>query len=171
MKIEFNIFDIRAIYRLHFPIIAGFLLLVGCSEDDGIMQAPESAINNALAIIPGAVIDSEPETEEGILAWKVEIRTDQGAELEVYTRQDNGALLRIDGESGPFDYNLDPGNSLIQFGQARDIGSDKAPTETLTYWRLRIEDKYNNQWVYSLEYTQTKVFINAADGSVLEIEN
>ena len=150
--------------------IVGMLGMMSCSDDDSPIQAPDSAVNKALALIPGTVVDSEPETEEGIAAWKVEIRTDQGAEVEVYCRQDNGALLRIDGESDPFDYNIDPGNSLVDFDQAKAIGSG-VTSEDLVEWRLRIEDKYNNIWVYRLEYAQSTVFISAVDGSVLEVEN
>lgn len=156
--------------KIYILTIVGMLGMMSCSEDDSFMQAPDSAVNKALALISGTVVDSEPETEEGIAAWKVEIRTDQGAEVEVYCRQDNGALLRIDGESGPFDYNIDPGNSMIDFDQAKTIGSG-VTSEDLVEWRLRIEDKYNNIWVYRLEYAQSTVFISAVDGNVLEVEN
>ena len=164
-----------SIYSKRFPkiyvlTIAVVLGLMSCSDDDSSLQAPDSAVNKALALIPGTVVSSEPETEEGIAAWKVEIRTDLGAEVEVYCRQDNGGLLRIEGESGPFDYNIDPGNSLIDFTQAKTVGSGVI-TGDLVEWQLRIEDKYNNIWVYTLEYAQSTVFINAVDGSVLEVEN
>lgn len=149
-----------------------FLLLAvtSCSEDDdNLMQAPDAVTNKALALISGTVIETEPELEEGVEAWKVEIRTENGAEVEVYCRQDNNALLRIDGETGPFDYNITPGNGLISFSQAQ-AGAAGVASGTLVEWQLRVEDKYNNVWVYTLEYTQNKVYINAVDGSVLEVE-
>ena len=152
-------------------LLASTMLLVNCSnDDDSDFQAPESAVNKALALVPGTVTESEPEIEEGISAWKVDIRTQQGAEVEVYHRQDNGALLRIDGISGPFDYNIAPGNGLIDFNQAKAIAAGETG-EALTSWQLRTEDKYNNQWVYTLEHTNTKVSINAVDGTVLDVES
>jgi uncharacterized membrane protein YkoI len=160
----------KRLSRIYVLAIAGMLGLMSCSDDDSSMQAPDSAVNKALALIPGTVVSSEPETEEGIAAWKVEIRTDQGAEVEVYCRQDNGALLRIDGESGPFDYNIDPGNNLIDFDQAKTIGSG-VTSEDLVEWRLRTRDKFNNIWVYELEFTKTKVYISAVDGNVLEVDS
>ncbi len=155
------------IYVLTIAVVLG---LMSCSDDDSSMQAPDSAMNKALALIPGTVVDSEFETEDGIAAWKVEIRTDQGARVEVYCRQDNGALLQIEGENGPFDYNIDPGNSLIDFAQAKTIGSGVS-TGDLIEWHLKIDTKYNNIWVYKLEYVEPTVFINAVDGNVLEVEN
>ncbi len=145
-------------------------LTISCADDDSTMRAPESVENKALTLISGTVTESEPEIEEGIAAWKVDIRTDQGAEVEIYCRQDNGNLLRIDGESGPFDYNINPSNGLIDFNEAKSIGVG-VTSETLGKWQLRMEDKYSNDWVYSLEYTSTKLFIKATDGNVLDIEN
>ena len=145
--------------------------LVNCSNDDSPLQTPDTITNKALELVSGTATNSEPETEEGIAAWKVEIHTDAGAEVEVYYRQDNGDLLRIDGESGPFDYDINPGNSLIPFSQAKNIGANSATSETLEYWHLRKEDSFNNQWVYTLEYSNTKVYVDAVTGSILDTEN
>jgi len=147
------------------------IVIAGCSDDDTeVMQAPQSAIDKALLLISGTVTETETEIEDGIAAWKVDITTAQGSEVEVYCRQDNGALLRIDGESAPFDYNITPGMGLIDFSQAKAI-ADGEVAESLVFWRLRTEDSFNDIWVYTMEYTQSKVSLNATDGSVLDIEN
>jgi uncharacterized membrane protein YkoI len=140
--------------------------LTGCPDDDEDMAAPQSVADKALQIVSGTVTGSEVEDEEGVAAWKVEIRTAQGAEVEVYCRQDNNQLLRIDGESGPFDYNATPGNGLIDFSSAQSIGAGQT-TETLIEWELEQEDKFNNAWVYSLEYLTAEIYIDASDGSIL----
>ncbi len=142
------------------------VLLTGCPDDDEDMAAPQSVADKALQIVSGTVSSSEAEIEEGIAAWKVEIRTAQGAEVEIYCRQDNNELLRIDGESGPFDYNATPGNGLIDFSNAQSIGAAQT-TETLMEWELEQEDKFNNAWVYSLEYQQTEIYIDATNGSII----
>lgn len=152
-----------------FSLIVLFALFIGCSDDDT-PEVPQSAIDKALALIPGTVSETESETEEGVATWKVEISTASGAEVEVYCRQDNGALFRIDGETPPFDYDIDPGNSLLTFSQALAIAEAQV-TESLDEWRLRMEDKYDDTWVYTFEFTNTGVFIDASDGSILDIEN
>jgi uncharacterized membrane protein YkoI len=159
-------------FKIYLLLLMMTMIVVNCSNDDDedALQAPESAVNKALALIPGTVTESEPEIEEGVSAWKVDITTQQGAEVEVYCRQDNNDLLRIDGESGPFDYNIAPGNGLIDFNQAKTI-ADGETDEDLGSWQLRMEDKYNNQWVYTLEHTTTRVYINAVDGTVLDVES
>jgi len=142
------------------------LALTACPDDDEDMAAPQSVADKALLIVSGTVESSEVEDEDGIAAWKVDIRTANGAEVEVYCRQDNNELLRIDGESAPFDYNATPGNGLIDFNSAQSIGAGQT-SETLVEWRLRQEDKFNNDWVYTLEYQQAEIYIDASDGSVL----
>ena len=82
----------------------------------------QDAIDKALDLFPGTVREVEHEREEGIDAWKVDIINDKGAEVEIYCRKDNGKLLRIDGESGPFDYNIEPPSPLISFEKAKEIG-------------------------------------------------
>ena len=147
------------------------LIFTACSEDDDdLMQAPTSAIDKAQALISGTITESESEIEDGVLAWKIDITTDQGAEVEIYYRQDNGELLRIDGENGPYDYNINPGSGLIDFSQAKTIAMG-AVSGTLIEWQLKIEDKFDNIWVYSMEFDGNQVYINATDGSVLEVES
>lgn len=68
---------------------------------------------------------------------------DGSAEVKVYCSQENGALLRTDGETPPFDYNIDPENSLIDFNQAKTIAEAQV-AEDLEYWSLRVENKYDN---------------------------
>ena len=158
-------------FKTYLLLLMMTMIFVNCSNDDeGTFQVPESAVNKALALVPGTVTESESEIEDGVAAWKVEITTQQGAEVEVYCRQDNDELLRIDGESGPFDYNIVPGNGLIDFNQAKAIAAGET-AEDLENWQLRPEDKYNNQWVYTLDFDDTKVYINAVDGTVLDVES
>lgn len=172
MQTDKSVFRIFSTGKVLVITLAIAMVLAACSDDDGDddMTAPDSVVTKALALIDGTVTESEPENEEGILAWKVDITTTQGAEVEVYCRQDDNTLLRLDGESGPFDYNIDPGNGLIDFNQAKTI-ADGETSEDLENWRLRVEDKYNNLWVFTLEFTSIKVFINAEDGSVIEVES
>ena len=155
-----------------FSLLFMLMVFVSCGDDDGnnSMQAPDSVVNKALALISGTVTETELEEEEGIAAWKVDITTTAGAEVEVYCRQDNNTLLRVDGESDPFDYNIDPGNGLIDFNQAKTIAAGQTG-EDLERWQLRTEDKYNDQWVYTMEYATIKVFIAASDGTVLDVES
>ncbi len=155
--------------RLFMIFIVLGVLVGSCTEDEE-MSAPQLAVDKAKVVVEGTVIKSEAEIEDGIAAWKVEIRTSSGAEVEVYCRQDNLELMRIEGDSGPFDYNAVPGMGLIDFMEAKSIG-DGQTTEDLLEWELEPEDKFNNQWVYELEYMQVEVYVQASDGSVLEVSN
>ncbi|GJM30298.1 MAG: hypothetical protein DHS20C17_29330 [Cyclobacteriaceae bacterium] len=159
-------------YRTYLLVVLTAMILINCSDDDepDSMQIPDSATTKALALISGTVTETQLETEDGVAAWKVDITAAQGAEVEIYCRQSDNTLLRIDGEQGPFDYNINPGNGLIDFNQAKTIAAGQTG-ENLESWQLRTEDKYSNQWVYTMEHASVKVFINAVDGTVLDVES
>ncbi len=157
--------------NLKFFIGCGLLiLLTACLDDDDNMDAPQSVMDKVQAIVDGTAVSSEAELENGVSAWKLEVVTSGGAEVEIYYRQDDLSLIRIDGENGPFNYNAFPGNGLIDFAQALSVGAGQTP-EDLSAWRLRREDRYDSSWVYSLDYQTTRVMVDAKDGMVLEVEN
>lgn len=131
----------------------------------------EDAEAKAMGLFAGSIRETEIQVEEnGILTWKVDIANTSGAEAEIYFRQDDGSLFRIDGEKGPFGYNIEPGNNLISFQRAREI-ADARGDGALEQWRLRQEDSFNNQWVYTLEYDKNEVSLNGTDGSILEVKD
>ena len=154
-----------------FLILSVLLVLMGgCESNEEDMNAPQNTIDKANAIVDGTITKTEAEIEDGVAAWKVEVRTSQGAEVEIYCRQDNLELISIEGDHGPFDYNATPGMGLIDFDQAKAIGAAQT-SEDLMEWELEREDDFGNQWVYELEYTLVEIYINANDGSILEISS
>lgn len=152
-------------------ILLGLTVMMACSDEtEPTVMISQDAEVRALELIDGTIREKEKETEEGIAAWKVEVITTEGAEVEFYFSQEDNSLLRIDGESAPFDYDLNPGNGLLSFQDAHAIGDDKTDS-TLEKWRLRRDDSFDNIWVYKLEYDGMKITINAETGDILEIEN
>ena len=146
------------------------LAFVACSdENDSVDAAPVEINSKALSIVSGTIVEIESEVEEGIAAWEVEIVTAGGAEVQVYCSQDNQELLRVDGEGPPFDYEVTPGNGLFNLSQALTATENDA-NGALEKWRLRPDDSFNNDWVYTFEFAGNKVTISATTGDVLKVE-
>jgi len=137
---------------------------------NGSFSNREVAIQKALSLFPGTVREVERELEEGVSTWKIDIVDANGAEVEIYIRESDGSLFRIDGESGPFSYNLTPGNGLLSFTDAR-AKADAVSSGALEEWRLRKDDSYGNEWVYEFKYDDPEVIIRATDGKVLEVKD
>lgn len=151
-------------------LLLGLTVMMACSDEtEPTVMISQDAEMSALELIEGTVREKEKEKEEGVAAWKVEVITTGGAEIEFYFSQEDNSLLRIDGESAPFDYDLNPGNGLLSFQEALAIAANETD-QSLEEWRLRREDKYNNAWVYSLEYDNIKIIINAKTGAILMLD-
>ena len=135
----------------------------------GITDENQTAVDLALVLFPGTVQEVELEVEEGQRTWKVDILGTGGAEVEVYMLAASDELYRIDGEKGPFSYDIDPGTSLMTFSEAK-IRADTEAGESLESWNLRQDDSYRNNWVYQFNYSEKEVIIHAEDGSVLEVK-
>lgn len=150
-------------------------LIIGCDINDIELfnsAAPASVLEKAQNLISGTVREVENDVENGVAAWKIEIITNLGAEVEIYCAKQDSSLLRIDGESGPFSYNIDPGQKLLSFADAKNI-VENLLNGTIEEWRLRMEDEYNDRWVYRIEVEgpDGRVEIDAETGNVLELKD
>ena len=143
----------------------------GSSNDDNSSSNMDrsEAREKALSLFSGTVREIQRELEEGVPTWKVDIRGNGGAEVEIYLRESDGSVFRIDGESGPFSYNIAPGHDLVGFAKAKQM-ADARVNESLEEWRLRKDDSYNNQWVYEMKYDKAEVIVRATDAKVLEVK-
>ena len=74
---------------------AGALVLVGvgamAASDTPAAAVPESAIDAALAAVPGEFLEAEPE-DDGREGFEVEIRTADGTEIEVHVDLDGNVV-------------------------------------------------------------------------------
>ena len=153
------------------------LALVGCNKSDkNGLEVPNIIIDKSLDIFEGLVQSQEVDRENSEDLWKVRIRSVSGAIVEFYWYQTDDSLYRIDGLSGPYDDNYDifPGNGLYNFKSAKFAATSQLKNNDLLDWRLRIEDSFNDLWIYSLTYNENggkiTAYVNAKNGEVLEID-
>lgn len=147
-----------------------------CCEDaqDNVGPVPQTVINASLDLFDGEVLQGKQEDEDGATVWEVKIRNGQGAEVVTYWTIDKEILVKIKGEIGPFDYDIQPGNQLVNFASAQTIAIGAIKNSALTKWELAKEEDFVGDWVYSFEFEGTeesiKVFLNAKSGDVIQID-
>ena len=139
-------------------IITAFFM--ACNDDDSpsIMDSQEASAR-ALQIVDGQVTSTELDSSGVSNEWEVTVVTDGGGEVELEFDQVTGELVEIEGDEGPFDYEVTPGQGLISFSQAKDVAFNEAEGELIS-WEL--EQDGDGNWIYE--------FIMINDGQDFAIE-
>ncbi|MGK7390520.1 MAG: PepSY domain-containing protein [Candidatus Cyclobacteriaceae bacterium M2_1C_046] len=152
-------------------LFAGFLVACGDDEDEILPINEQQAINQALASTSGTVTSTDPDTTStGEVYYNVDIETDAGAVIEFEYFQADGSLKSIEGDNGPFDYELNPGMGLILFSAAKNAALTARPGEVQ---RWSLEKNNAGTWIYTFEILNTDtgedftVKINATTGAVI----
>lgn len=150
-------------------------VLTACSNnDDTTVAVPQEIISNSLDFFDGTVIEKGIETENGIEAWEVEIQNSAGAIVRFYWVVDNKTLVKIEGDQGPFTYEINPGGGLINFTTARTFAVSAVKNDALVAWELEQEEEFADDWVYEFEIADgmddKTVYIDAMNGNVLQID-
>jgi hypothetical protein len=103
--------------------------------------------------------------------WEVKVLTSSGALIKFEYFEMTGNIREIHGLTGPFDYNLDPGNGLMLYQDIRVIALN-AKSGDITSWKLE-KDESDNRWEYRFFITADdanwELRISAVDGQVLRI--
>lgn len=121
----------------------------------------DSAAARVVQILPGAqVLSVRADEEDDIATWKVHARLASGARLSFELLQANGVVISIEGDVGPFDYDLTPGNGIASLSAAM-AAARRAQPGTIVKWELEPED--DRRWEYEF-------YIRDAQGAVWEVE-
>jgi uncharacterized membrane protein YkoI len=157
-------------------LLALLSFLTACSDDsdDSTVAVPQEIISNSLDFFDGTVIEEGLEIENGIEAWEVEIQNSEGAIVIFYWAADNLTLIKIEGDKGPFTYEINPGGGLINFSTARTFAVSAVKNDALVAWELKKEEEFADDWVYEFEIADSMVdktvYIDAMNGNVLQID-
>ncbi|MGK7397581.1 MAG: PepSY domain-containing protein [Candidatus Cyclobacteriaceae bacterium M3_2C_046] len=127
--------------------------LAAVKDEDDAVAVIKSIFNNIL------IIEVEEITERGILAWEIEFKTADGAKIELVIAQDSFRIIEMEGQSGPFNYQIEPEGSFITLKQALETALAEINGE-LIRWELELEE--DDEWEYELHIRQ--------NGKILEVE-
>ena len=78
-------------------------------------------------------------------------------------------LREVKGLSSSFDYEIEPGNGLINYSSAKSVAFGVV-NGSIIEWKLE-RDESDNNWQYRFYISNSEVRINATNGNILRIKN
>ncbi len=132
-------------------------------------EVPQHIIDKTLEYFEGEVIEKDLENEEGIEAWTIVVEDNNESIVKFYWPVNGQNLLKMEGQKGPFDYDIWPGDDLINFSTARTVAIGALKNNNITKWELAQEDEFIDKWIYTFEFGSQKVYVDAENGDVLQI--
>lgn len=158
-----------------FEAIAAVSLLVTACKNEINEPSPQMSNNQAVQKSLSSVqsnlvsVNRIKSNDDGL--WEVKVLTSSGALIKFEYFEMTGNIREIHGLSGPFDYNLDPGNGLMLYQDVRVIALN-AKSGNITSWKLE-KDESDNRWEYRFFIIENdgnwKVRIHASNGQVLRV--
>lgn len=103
-----------------------------------------SVIESSLSAADGNIVKAEKKYARERVYWLVVMITDPGGEIRMHIDPDRKSVLEISAEEGPFDYEVIPGNGLINFSEARKSAESVAGSRVLK-WKL-VDAKAGRQY-------------------------
>ncbi|MEO9965229.1 MAG: PepSY domain-containing protein [Reichenbachiella sp.] len=124
-----------------------------------------------LEVLEGAKKIEITESEErGLPVYEIELLLASGGTLEVVIVKDIFEILEIEGQSGLFDYDIDPQGSFLALSEALLLAKDSLNGE-IVRWELELEE--DNRWEFEVHVETSlgkfEVEIDAFSGEILDI--
>jgi uncharacterized membrane protein YkoI len=156
-------------------LVSLILILNACSNEDVTpVDVPDEIISQSLNLFPGTVIEEGMGTENGRDIWEIKIQNTQGAIVEFYWAVNNQLLIKIEGDQGPFTYDIKPGLGLINFSAAKTFAVSAVKNDAVLAWELEQNEDFIDKWVYEFEIADDpdviKVYVDGETGDVLQID-
>lgn len=135
-------------------------------------MSEQQSIQKALSSVKSNLVSATRIKSNDDDLWEVKVRTAGGALIKFEYFEMTGSIREIHGLSGPFNYDLDPGNNLVLYQDIRVIALD-AKSGDITSWKLG-KDESDNRWEYRFFITANdgnwELRINAENGQVTRIK-
>ncbi len=150
-------------------LILSVALLFSCEDPlDEQIEVPGELINSTQLFFEGSVIEKGAANVDDVDAWKIKLQNSDGAITTFYWRKTYNSLFRIDGEKGPFSYEIKPPFDVINFSTAKFLAFNSNSTEDLVSWTFSRRDDVA-KWYYQfyLEDREDPIIIDAGSGEVV----
>lgn len=153
--------------------LVGTFLLAACQENS--TTAPTSggqdivlAKTSAMTKGSGSVVSTVK--NDDTYHWEVKVDMPGDGGIVKFEYQINSNELReVKGLTPSFEYEIEPGNGLINYSSAKIIVLG-AINGSINEWKLE-KDESDNNWQYRFYISSSEVRINATNGNILRIKN
>jgi uncharacterized membrane protein YkoI len=153
--------------------LTGTILLTACSENS--TTEPTSGLQDDVVTKTtvmtkgrGSVVSTVKNDDTQHWEVKVDMPGDGGIvkfEYHINSKE----FREVKGLTPSFDYEIEPGNGLINYSAAKSIALG-AVNGSIIEWKLE-KDLSDNMWQYRFDIGQTEVRINATNGNIVRIKN
>lgn len=149
------------------------ILLTACSESSTTaptISGQEDVIAKTTAMTKGSGSLVSTVKNDDTQHWEVKVDMPGDGGIVKFEYQLNSNELReIKGLTPSFEYEIEPGNGLINYSSARAIALG-AVSGSIIEWKLE-KDESDNNWQYRFEIGSSEVRINAQNGNILRVKN
>ncbi len=153
--------------------LSGTILLTACSENS--TTAPTSGgqddvVTKTTAMTKGSGSVVSTIKNDDTQHWEVRVDMPGNGGIVKFEYQLNSNELReVKGLSSSFEYEIEPGNGLINYSTAKGIALG-AVNGNIIEWKLE-KDESDNNWQYRFEIGSSEVRINASTGNIIRVKN
>lgn len=154
-------------------ILSGTFLIIACSENSS--TAPtnggqDDVISKTTSMTKGSGSVVSTIKNDDTQHWEVRVDMPGDGGIVKFEYQLNSNELReVKGLSSSFDYEIEPGNGLINYSSAKSVAFGVV-NGSIIEWKLE-KDESDNNWQYRFEIGSSEVRINAATGTVIRVKN
>lgn len=154
-------------------ILSGTFLLNACSENSSTSatsggQDDVVAKTTAMTKRSGSLVSTIKNDDTQRWEVKVDMLGDGGIVKFEYQLNSN-ELREVKGLTPSFEYEIEPGNGLINYSVAKSIALS-AVNGSIFEWKLE-KDESDNNWQYRFEIENIEVRINASNGNIIRVKN
>ena len=118
------------------------------------------------------VVEVEEDVERGLTVLKFQIKLNDEAFIEFSIVTEKGKILEIEGQAGPFDYDIDAGGNFVTLNEALQAALDEIEGGEIERWELEIEE--DNKWEFEIHVVNDEgrweIEIDAFSGKILKIK-
>jgi uncharacterized membrane protein YkoI len=154
--------------------ISGIILITACSENSTTApitaggQDEVIAKTTAMTKGSGSLVSTFKNDDTQHWEVKVDMPGDGGIVKFEYQLNSN-ELKEVKGLTPSFEYEIEPGNGLINYSSAKSIALS-AVNGSIIEWKLE-KDASDNMWQYRFQIGSSEVRINAINGNIVRIKN
>lgn len=154
-------------------ILSGTFLLIACSENSSTSPTSggqDDVVAKTTAMTKGSGLLVSTIKNDDTQHWEVKVDMPGDGGIVKFEYQLNSNELReVKGLTSSFDYEIEPGNGLINYSTAKSIALG-AVNGSIIEWKLE-KDESDNKWQYRFEIGNSEVRINASNGNIIRVKN
>lgn len=154
-------------------LISGTFLFIACSENSTTAPTsggPDNVISKTTMMIKGSGSLLSTIKNDDTQHWEVKVDMPGTGGIVKFEYQINSNELReVKGLSPSFDYEIEPGNGLMNYSIVKGIALGTVNGD-ITAWKLE-KDESDYNWQYRFEIGNSEVRIDANNGNIIRVKN